>query len=114
MKLIKKKKKNAIKISLNFQMEKKKNSPQYIPLKFSFNFIKKFITMDLMTKATIDDLKPTFGNLLSINLFGKRLIYTYNNIVLDTDKTLEDLISEHSIKHEAILNLEVHQVEEGA
>ena len=97
-------------------------NPQFLSLKFNFSFIKKFITMDLHMKATIDDLKPTFGNLLNINFFAKKLTYYYNNVDLRTWKTMQELIDDGEIKKDDIsrtrttepLILEVRQDEEGA
>ncbi len=97
--------------------------PQFLSLKFNFSFIKKFITMDLHMKATIDDLKPTFANLLNINFFAKKLTYYYKNVDLKTWKTMQELIEDGEISREDVtrtrgssesLVLEVRQEEEGA
>ena len=89
-------------------------------LKFNFSFIKKYITMDLHMKATIDDLKPTFANLLNINLFAKKLIYYNGANVVETSKTMQELIDDKeiadkttSVSNEPII-LEVREEEEGA
>ena len=75
------------------------NKPAQIfySLKFNFGSLKKFITMDLHAKATIDDLKPSFANLLQTNLFAKKLSYYYADQLLETGKTMQELIEEKKI-----------------
>lgn len=74
-----------------------KPAQQFYSLKFNFSSLKKFITMDLHAKATIDDLKPSFANLLQTNLFAKKLSYFYGEQLLETGKTMQELIDEKKI-----------------
>lgn len=75
--------------------------------------------MDLHMKATIDDLKPSFSNLLQTNLFAKKLSYFFDNEFLETGKTMQELIEDGKIRYatsntsEPVV-LEVRQEEEGA
>lgn len=103
-------------LSMEKNSTKSKTTSQFVSLKFSFTFIKKFITMDLLAKASIDELKPTFGDLLGINLFAKRLVYSYNGQDLETKKNLNQLLEDLKIQdlRGTTLNLEVRQEEEGA
>jgi len=70
-------------------------------------------------KATIDDLKPSFSNLLQTNLFAKKLSYFFDNEFLETGKTMQELIEDGKIRYatsntsEPVV-LEVRQEEEGA
>ena len=93
------------------------NKPQsFYSLKFNFSSLKKYITMDLHVKATIDDLKGSFSNLLQTNLFAKKLTYFFSDERLETGKTMQDLIDEKSIVFTSLdpVQLEVRIDEEGA
>lgn len=109
---------NAKKNSDVTTMAKNQNRPTFISLKFNFSFVKKFITLDLHMKATIDDLKPTFANLLNVSLFSKKLIYFFKQKPLEVGKTMQELIDDKEIEVSSKANdpiiLDVNQEEEGA
>ena len=94
-----------------------KPAQTFYSLKFNFGSLKKFITMDLHAKATIDDLKPSFSNLLQTNLFAKKLLYFYGEQLLETGKTMQELIDEKKILFSSPTEpsqLDVRIEEEGA
>lgn len=60
----------------------------FIKAKFIFEDYDKYILMDVNMKVALDDLKYSFQKILNIDMFAKRLVYFYNDIPLNPNKSL--------------------------
>ena len=71
----------------------KKSTPKYYPIKFIFQSLKKFVTMDLISTMKIGDLKDAFSNILERDFSSHNFIYYSNNQKIDPQKKISDFLS---------------------
>mmetsp|Transcript_50028 Transcript_50028/g.57588 ORF Transcript_50028/g.57588 Transcript_50028/m.57588 type:complete len:90 (+) Transcript_50028:29-298(+) len=84
------------------------------PCKFIFETFSKYIEMDIQKRAILDDMKVSFGKILGINLFAKKLVYYLGDSLtpLDSSKPLLEAIS--TLQQNAQIQLLVKITEIGA
>ncbi|CAD8090883.1 unnamed protein product [Paramecium sonneborni] len=94
---------------------------EYQRVKFIFPALEKFIVMDLNSKIALDDLKFTFTNILKIDLFAKRIKFSFNKGFIQIDlNSQQSLSGQEAIKNQnqnqekQQIDITVKFIEEGA
>ncbi|CAD8127190.1 unnamed protein product [Paramecium sonneborni] len=94
---------------------------EYERVKFIFPALEKFIVMDLNSKIALDDLKFTFTNILKIDLFAKKIKFSFNKGFIQIDlNSQQSLSGQEAIKNQnqnqekQQIDITVKFIEEGA
>ena len=65
------------------------NGPIEVTVKFMIHELNKMVQMRLPKTFVLEDLRVTFQKVLDKSLYGKRILFYYDNTLLDATKTIE-------------------------
>ena len=88
----------------------------YHTIRFCFlSPIQKFIKMELSSTAVLDDLKLVFSKILDYNFFAKKLVYFYQDLALDSSKSIPENLEDHQNSvFQNMIEITIRMEEEGA
>lgn len=99
-------------------MSKRQPNMNFHHVKFNFKELKKFITMELNLKVSINDLRENFSKLLATNFFAKRLVFIYGLEQIDPSQNLEIFFEKNFFSKKerppSTLEIDVETEQEGA